>query len=48
MHSDVATNLENMKLLEFMKQTDGDGIQKDLTLPLGMAALWLWTMIFPP
>ena len=32
MHSDVATNLENMKLLEFMKQTDGDGIQKDLTL----------------
>ena len=25
MHSDVATNLENMKLLEFMKQTDGDG-----------------------
>lgn len=32
MHSDVATNLENMKLLEYMKQTDGDGIQKDLTL----------------
>ena len=32
MHSDVATNLENMKLLEFMKQTGGDGIQKDLTL----------------
>lgn len=32
MHSDVATNLENMKLLEFMKQTDGDGIQRDLTL----------------
>jgi hypothetical protein len=32
MHSYVATNLENRNLLERLKYTDGDGIQRDLTL----------------
>jgi hypothetical protein len=32
MHSAIATNLENMKLLEYMKQTDGNGIERQLTL----------------
>ena len=32
MHSTVATNLENMKLLEYMKGTDPNGMQRDLTL----------------
>ncbi|RGC81714.1 phage coat protein [Hungatella hathewayi] len=30
MHSTVATNLENMRLLSYMKYTDKDGIQRDL------------------
>lgn len=32
MHSEVATNLENLNLLNYLKQTDKDGIQRDLTL----------------
>lgn len=32
MHSEVATNLENLKLLEYMKYTDGDGITRDLAI----------------
>ena len=32
MHSEVATNLENMKLLKYMTQTDADGIEKELAL----------------
>lgn len=32
MHSQVATNLENLKLLEYLKYTDANGIQRDLTL----------------
>ena len=32
MHSQVATNLENLKLLKFMTQTDADGIQRELAL----------------
>lgn len=32
MHSAVSTNLENLKLLAYMKYTDGDGIERDLTL----------------
>jgi hypothetical protein len=32
MHSVVATNLENLKLLAYMKGTDADGIQRDLAL----------------
>lgn len=32
MDSTVATDLENQKLLSFMKYTDADGIQKDLTM----------------
>lgn len=32
MHSVVATNLENLKLLAYMKYTDGQGIERDLTL----------------
>ena len=32
MHSVVATNLENMQLLEYMKYDGGDGIQRDLSL----------------
>jgi hypothetical protein len=32
MHSTVAKNLENLKLLEWMKGTDANGIQRDLTM----------------
>ena len=32
MHSVVATNLENLKLLAYMKQNDAEGIQRDLSL----------------
>ena len=32
MHSSVATNLENLNLLEYMKYTDASGIQRDLTI----------------
>ena len=32
MHSEVATNLENIKLLKYMTQTDGDGIERELSL----------------
>lgn len=32
MHSSVATNLENLKLLKYMTYTDADGITRDLTL----------------
>lgn len=32
MHSAVATNLENMKLLKYLTYTDADGIQRDLTI----------------
>ena len=32
MHSEVATNLENIKLLKYMTQTDGDGIERELAL----------------
>ena len=32
MHSTVAKNLENQKLLEYVKGTDPNGIQRDLTL----------------
>lgn len=32
MHSQVATNLENLKLLKFWTQTDADGIERQLTL----------------
>lgn len=32
MHSAVATNLENLKLLAYLKQTDGDGIERELSL----------------
>ena len=32
MHSKVATDLENLKLLSYMKYTDADGIERDLTL----------------
>ncbi|MBO5098755.1 MAG: phage coat protein, partial [Clostridia bacterium] len=32
MHSKVATNLENLNLLGYLKQTDQSGIQRDLTL----------------
>lgn len=32
MHSQVATNLENQQLLEFWKQTDANGIQRNLNL----------------
>ena len=32
MHSEVATNLENLNLLSYLKQTDANGIQRDLTL----------------
>lgn len=32
MHSAVATHLENLKLLAYMKYTDKDGIERDLTL----------------
>lgn len=32
MHSAVATNLENLKLLSYMTQTDSNGIERQLTL----------------
>lgn len=32
MHSEVATNLENMKLVKFMTQTDAEGIERELAL----------------
>lgn len=32
MHSAVATHLENIKLLKYMTQTDGDGIERELSL----------------
>ena len=32
MHSVVATNLENLQLLEYMKYNDGAGIQQDMSL----------------
>lgn len=32
MHSEVATSLENMKLLKYMTQTDADGIERELAL----------------
>lgn len=32
MHSTVATNLENLNLLSYLKQTDSNGIQRDLAL----------------
>jgi len=32
MHSVVATNLENLQLLEYMKFTDAEGIRRDLSL----------------
>lgn len=32
MHSAVSTNLENLRLIAYMKYTDGDGIERDLTL----------------
>lgn len=32
MHSEVATNLENMKLLKYMTYTDADGIERELQL----------------
>lgn len=32
MHSAVATNLENLKLLAYLKQTDANGIQRDLAM----------------
>ena len=32
MHSAVSTNLEGLNLIEFLKYTDKDGVQKDLTI----------------
>ena len=32
MHSVVATNLENLQLLEYFKYSDGQGVQRDLSL----------------
>lgn len=32
MHSTVATNLENLNLLGYLKQTDANGVQRDLAL----------------
>lgn len=32
MHSTVATNLENLRLLSYMKYTDANGIQRDLSI----------------
>lgn len=32
MHSEVATNLENLQLLEYVKGTDANGVQRDLAL----------------
>lgn len=32
MHSEVSTNLENLQLLEYLKYTDANGIQRDLSM----------------
>ena len=32
MHSEVATNLENLRLLKYLTQIDGDGITRDLAI----------------
>ena len=32
MHSEVATNLENLRLLKYLTYTDKDGVQRDLAL----------------
>lgn len=32
MHSNVSTNLENLKLLSYLKYTDSEGIERELTL----------------
>lgn len=32
MHSTVATNLENLRLLKYLTYTDSDGVQRDLTI----------------
>ena len=32
MHSEVATNLENIKLLKYMTQTDAEGVERELAL----------------
>ncbi len=32
MHSEVATNLENMRLLKYLTFTDADGVQRDLSI----------------
>lgn len=32
MHSDVSTNLENMQLITYLKYTDANGVQRDLSL----------------
>ena len=32
MHSQVSTNLENLKLIEYMKYTDAEGVERTLTL----------------
>lgn len=32
MHSQVATNLENLQLLEYVKGTDANGMQRDMTM----------------
>lgn len=32
MHSEVATNLENLRLMKYMTYTDADGIQRDLAV----------------
>lgn len=32
MHSAVATNLENLRLLNYLKYTDADGVQRDLAI----------------
>lgn len=32
MHSEISTNLENLKLLKYMTYTDADGIERDLSL----------------
>lgn len=32
MHSDVATNLENLNLVTYLKYTDSEGVQRDLAL----------------
>ncbi len=32
MHSEIATHLENLKLLKYMTQTDGNGVERELAL----------------